>query len=231
VVAALHHVARLPRHVVAEVVEAEFVVRAVGDVGGVLLAAHRRGLARHDAAGGHAEGSEHAAHELRLVAREEVVDRDDVHAAAREGVEVGGRGGHEGLALTRLHLGDVAEVESGAAHELHVEVTKAEGAAARFAHRGERLGQQVVERLPVGIALAQLDGLVLELLVGERVESVFEGVDRRRVVLQPPEGSALADAEDLFQNRSHECSPVVVGRRVLRVEPRARSMSPYERPS
>ena len=48
-VAALHHVARLPRHVVAQVVEAELVVRAVRDVGGVLLAAHLGGLAGDDA--------------------------------------------------------------------------------------------------------------------------------------------------------------------------------------
>ena len=79
-VAALHHVLVLPRHVVAQVVEAELVVRAVGDVGGVLLAAHGRGLAGDDASGRHAERAEDAAHELGLVAREEVVDRDDVHA-------------------------------------------------------------------------------------------------------------------------------------------------------
>ncbi len=83
VVAALHHVARLPGHVVAQVVEAELVVGAVGDVGGVLLAALLRGLAGEDAAGRHAEGAEDAAHELGLVAGEVVVDRDDVHAAAR----------------------------------------------------------------------------------------------------------------------------------------------------
>ena len=82
VVAALHHVAGLPRHVVAQVVEAELVVRAVGDVGLVLLAALGRGLAGEDDAGGHAEGAEDAAHQLGLVAREVVVDRDDVHALA-----------------------------------------------------------------------------------------------------------------------------------------------------
>ena len=60
---------RLPGHVVAQVVEAELVVRAVGDVGGVLLAALGRGLAGQDAAGRHAEGAEDAAHELGLVAR------------------------------------------------------------------------------------------------------------------------------------------------------------------
>ena len=37
---------RLPRHVVAQVVEAELVVRAVGDVGGVLLAALARASGR-----------------------------------------------------------------------------------------------------------------------------------------------------------------------------------------
>ena len=128
VVTALHHVGRLPRHVVAQVVEAELVVGAVRDVGRVLLAAHRGGLPGHDASGRHAERAEDAAHELGLVAREEVVDRDDVHAAARERVQVGGGRGDEGLALTGLHLGDVAEVQGGAAHELHVEVTQAEGA-------------------------------------------------------------------------------------------------------
>ena len=79
---------------------------------------------------------------------------------AGDRVEVGGERRDEGLALTGLHLGDVAEVEGGATHELHVEVAHAEGALGRLAHGGERLGQQVVERLAVGVALAQLDGLV-----------------------------------------------------------------------
>ncbi len=55
VVAALHHVGGLPRHVVAKVVEAELVVRAVGDVGRVLLPALHGSLAGHDASGRHAE--------------------------------------------------------------------------------------------------------------------------------------------------------------------------------
>jgi hypothetical protein len=154
VVAALHHVLRLPGHVVAQVVEAELVVRAVGDVGGVLLAALLRVLAGEDASGRHAEGAEDATHELGLVAGEVVVDGDDVDATRRDRVEVGGRGRHEGLAFTRLHLGDVAEVERGAAHELHVEVAQAQRALGGLAHGGERLRQQVVERLPGGIALA-----------------------------------------------------------------------------
>ena len=71
-----------------------------------------------------------------------------------ERVEVGRQGRDERLALTGLHLGDVAQVQRGAAHDLDVEVALAEGALARLADRGERLGQEVVEGLAVGQALA-----------------------------------------------------------------------------
>ena len=52
VVAPLDAVARLPGQVVAQVVEAEFVVRPVGDVGLVFFAAFVGGLAGEDAASG-----------------------------------------------------------------------------------------------------------------------------------------------------------------------------------
>ncbi len=154
-----------------------------------------RGLAGEDDAGRHAEGAVDAAHQLGLVARQVVVDRDDVHALAGDGVEVGGGGRDEGLALTGLHLGDVAEVEGGATHELHVEVAEAEGALRRLAHGGERLGQQVVERLAGGVALAEGDGLVAQLVVGELLEALLEVVDGLRVVLEAlAEGGPLRRA-------------------------------------
>src|SRR5699024_4042196 len=48
-VSALDELIGRPRHVVAQIVEAEFVVRAVGDVCGVLFAALIRGHVRSDA--------------------------------------------------------------------------------------------------------------------------------------------------------------------------------------
>ena len=173
--AALDQLLGLPRHVVAQVVEAELVVRAVGDVGLVLQAPLLRGLPGEDHAGRHAEGAEHAAHQLRLVRGEEVVDRDDVDAAGRDRVQVGGHRRDEGLALAGLHLRDVAEVESGAAHDLHVEGPQTDGARGRLTDGGERLGQEVVERLPRGVPLAQLDRLGLQL-------------PRRRCAGSPPPG-------------------------------------------
>ena len=92
-----------------------------------------------------AEEAVDPAHPLGVAAGEVVVDRDDVHALAGERVEVGRQRRDQRLALTGLHLGDVAEVQRGAAHELHVVVALAERAPRGLADDGERLGQQVVE--------------------------------------------------------------------------------------
>ena len=107
---------------------------------------------------------------------EVVVDRDEVHAPAGERVQVGGQRRDEGLALARLHLGDPAEVQRGAAHDLHVEVALAEHPPAGLAHGREGLGEQVVEGVARSSSsvsalvdlLAELAGARAELVVGAR---------------------------------------------------------------
>ncbi len=126
VVAALHALLDRAGHVVAQVVEAELVVGAVGDVAGVGLAALVGAHLRQDHPDRQAEEVVDAAHHLRLVLREVVVDGDDVDALARQGVEVRRQHRDQGLALTGLHLGDVAEVERRGPHDLDVEGAQAE---------------------------------------------------------------------------------------------------------
>ena len=156
-------------HVVAEVVEAELVVGAIGDVAAVDLLPLGRFHLRLDRPHGHSQTPEERAHPLGVAAGQVVVDRDDVHALAFERVEIGGQGGDQRLALAGDHLGDVAAVEDHPAHELDVEVPHVEEPPARLAAGGERLGQQVVERLPVGQPAAKLDRLRLQLLIRERL--------------------------------------------------------------
>jgi hypothetical protein len=122
-VAALHELRLVERHVVAQVVETEFIVGAVRDVAQVLLATLGWSLAREDHTGGHAKRAINAPHELTLVFGQEVVGGDHVNAATRDCVQVCGRGCHKGFSFTGAHFGDVAEVQSGTTHELHVEVT------------------------------------------------------------------------------------------------------------
>ena len=144
-VAALDLVGELELHVVAEVVEAELVVGAVGDVGAVGFAALLVGEVVDDDADGEAEEAVDLAHPLGVALGEIVVDGDDVDAVAGEGVEVAGEGGDEGLAFAGLHLGDLALVEDHAADHLDVEVAHADDAAAGFADYGEGFGEDVVE--------------------------------------------------------------------------------------
>ena len=131
---------------------------------------------------------------------EVVVDGDEMHALAAEAVEVGGQRRHEGLALTGLHLGDPAEVQRRAAHQLDVEVALADDPGRRLAHDGEGLDQQVVELDPVLEALAELSRLRPQLVVGQLLELGLEGVDLGDHRLEGLELLAFAGAEDAVED-------------------------------
>ncbi len=212
VMAALHLVLDLELHVVAEVVEAELVVGAVGDVGAVGFAALVVGEVVDDDADGEAEEAVDLAHPLRVAFGEVVVDGDDVNAVAGEGVEIAGKSGDEGFAFTGLHLGDLAGVEDDTADHLHVEVTHLDGAFAGFADNGKGFGQDVVEGLLfggdalVGVrdafegggdSLAEFGGLGAELFVGEHLNRRLEVVNLLNERHEALDGAFVAGAKDL----------------------------------
>ena len=203
VVAALDTLLQAPGHVVAQVVEAEFVVGAVSDVGGVLLAALVRIHVRQDHADLEAEEPVHPAHPLGVVLGQVVVDGDHVHAAAGQRVQVARQHGRQGLALTGLHLGDVAEVQRAAAHELHVEMPLAEHPGGCFPHRGERLREQVVQGLAVCVPLLELVGHRPQLGVGQRLEVVLDRVDLADDGPELAQRLALASAKDVIDDDWH----------------------------
>ena len=149
-VPALDHVLQPVLHVVAQIVEAELVVGAVGDVAVVGLLALLVVEPVHDDADGQPEEVVDLAHPLGVALGEVVVDGDDMHAAAGERVEIDRQRRDQRLAFAGLHLGDLAFVQDHAADQLHVEMALAERALGRLAHGGEGRHQDVVERLAVG---------------------------------------------------------------------------------
>ena len=167
-VAALDDAVERDRHVVAQVVEAELGVRAVGDVGLV------RGLAPvevHvelglDVGDGHPEALVDALVPLGIALGEVVVDGDEVHALTEdapvmrldgwERVQVEREARDERLAFACLHLGDVALVQHDPAHHLDVEHALVGLPQARLTHGCERLEEKVVELLAVRQALPEL---------------------------------------------------------------------------
>ena len=68
-------------------------------------------------------------------------------------------------------------MQGRAAHELHVVVALADHPPGGLADHGERLDQQVVEVLAVVEPLAELGGLGLERVVGQRFDLGLERVD------------------------------------------------------
>ena len=187
--AALDHVLHPVLHVVAQIVEAELVIGAVGDVAVVGRLALGVVEAVHDHAGGQPEEAVDLAHPFGVALGEVVVDGDHVHAAAGERVEIDRKRRDQRLAFAGLHLGDAALVQDHAADELDVEMALAERALGRLAHGGEGRHQEIVERGAFGDLALEGLGARLELGVGERRDLAFQrvdGGDPRLITADPP---------------------------------------------
>jgi hypothetical protein len=147
-VTALHHVLERELHVVAQVVEAELVVGAVGDVRPVGLLALPIAEVVLDDADREPEEAVDPPHPVRVALGEIVVHGDDVDALHLERVEIARQRSDEGLPLARLHLGDLPAVQHHAADELDVEVAHPEDALARLAddREGSGRGRRAIRR-------------------------------------------------------------------------------------
>ena len=85
-VSALHHLLLVDSHVVAQVIEAQLVVCAVGDIGGIGRAALLAGQIVDDEADGQTQEAVDLAHPLRVALSQIIVDRDDMHALSGQRV-------------------------------------------------------------------------------------------------------------------------------------------------
>ena len=201
--AALHAVLETEREVVAQIIEAELVVRAVGDVGGVGEALLFLRLVALDHADREAQETVDRAHPVGIALREILVDGHDVHAAAGECIEVRGKGCDQRLALARAHLGDLALMQRDAADQLHVEMPHLDGAPSRFANERERLRQERIQVLIARVALLELGGLGAQRIVGQGGEVGVVGVrggDEGPVALQQPLVAAAENSGHQIRN-------------------------------
>ena len=198
--AALHFFRRMEDHVVAQVVEAEFVVGAVGDVRRIGRLLEVVAHLRHIDADGQAQEAVDPAHPVGIALGKVIVDGDDVYTAAGQRIQVRGQCGDQRLAFAGAHFGDLPVVQTHAADQLHVEMAHLQGALARFAHHGERLGHDRVECLALSDALLERRRLRLQLVVRQRGNRGLQRVDLcddLRVLLQKP---LVPAAEDLGKN-------------------------------
>ena len=173
----LDHLLAVELHVVAQIIEAELVVGAVGDVRVVGVPALEIGDVGDDHAHGEAEEAVDLAHPVGVALGEIIVDGNDVDALALERVEIDRQGRDQRLALAGAHLGDLAAVEDDSADQLNVVMALAERALRGLTDRREGFGKDVVESLAGREAFLEPGGLALELLVAQRLDGGLERVD------------------------------------------------------
>ena len=210
--------------VVAQVVETEFGVGAVGDVAVVLFAADGGRLVVQNAADGQPQELVNGAHPFAVTGGQVIVDGDQVDAAAGEGVQINRQRGDQGLAFTGRHFGNMGGVQRVAADELDVEgdhfppdgvvahddVGAAKAPAGVFDHR-EGLGQNLVQPAGQGRVVGDLRQFVLpgrgllaqdilRLLLKLRLE-VVDLLDQR---LQPFDLALVSRADEfLYDETNH----------------------------
>ena len=168
----------LELHVVSQVVETQFVVRRVCDVGQIRRAAGRFVNPMLNDSHPESQEIEDLPHPLRVALSQIVVHRDHMNALASKRVQIGRQRCNQRLAFTGFHFRDAALMQGDAADQLHVEMAHLEGALARLAPYGECLGQKGVQALPVFDTLLEFGGFELEFFVGEVRNRGLQFVDR-----------------------------------------------------
>ena len=121
VVLTLHQVVRRERHVVAQVVETELVVRPERNIGHISLAARFRiGLMSVDAI--HRQSVEliQRPHPFGVAARQVIVDGHHVHALPSQRVQEHGQRRHQRLTFAGRHFGDISFMQHDAAEKLAI---------------------------------------------------------------------------------------------------------------
>ena len=120
-VLALYHFLRTVYHVIAEIIETEFVVGTVNNIGIVGIAPGIAvGFVFVDAIHPQAEELEQRSVPFTIPAGQVIVHRNDVNPFTRQGIEVGRECTHEGFTFTRCHLGDLAGMQYITTDQLHI---------------------------------------------------------------------------------------------------------------
>ncbi len=132
-------------HVVAQIIETELVVRAVGHIRAVRRLPFLVGEPMDDDADREAEEAVNLAHPFRVAPRQVVVDGHDVHAFAFEGIQVHRQRGDQCFTLACFHFRDLAGVKNDAADKLDVEMPHYEDPFGRLSYHGKGFGQNVVK--------------------------------------------------------------------------------------
>ena len=120
--AALHAMRDVVLHVVAQVVESVFVVRAVGDIRAVRRTALRVIQVIYNDSHAHPEAAIERAHPFRVAPGQIIVYRDNVHSSPGQRIQHGRKSRNQRLPFSSFHFRDFAIVKNQSANQLHIKM-------------------------------------------------------------------------------------------------------------
>ena len=136
----LDHGFLIDHHVVPQIVKSKFVIGAVGDIAGISLPPLLGGKIVNNASHRKTQEPVDLTHPLGIAAGQIIIDGDDVYALALQCIQIGGKGGYQGLALAGLHFGDTALMQHHAAQQLYIVGAHVHRALGSLPYYGKGLG-------------------------------------------------------------------------------------------
>ena len=217
-------------HVVAQIIETELVVCAIGNITGIGRLALLHGQASDDHPRAEPQKGINLPHPLGVAPGQIIIDRDHMHAGAGQRIEAGRERGHQGLALARAHLGDIAVIERHAADQLHIKMPHAQHAPAGLAHQGKGLGQRLFELLAARDPQPQSLDAGRKVRLGKAPQIGCKRVDLPDGLVQALDDPVVSGAEEFVREvQDHaDCGAGYCGNAVLKArilaecEPRER---------
>src|SRR5215475_1993938 len=178
-VAALDAVSQVEFHVVAQIIEAELVVGAVGNIGAVSFTPFVIIQFVDNHANSEAEEVVDLAHPLGVAFGQIVVDGDDMNTASGQRIEINRQSGDQRFTFTGFHLGDLAFMQHHATDKLHVEVPHVEDPPTGLANYCKCLFENFVQN-------SFKHGIALRFVGGQRLFfGRFVGLSVRNPLLDP----------------------------------------------
>ena len=203
-VAPLGHLLERILHIVAQIIEAELIIGAVGDVGGIGGLALRVAQALLDDPRGHAEETVNGAHPLRVARRQIIVDCDNVNALSSQGIQIDRQGGHQCFALTCAHFSNRPGMQDHAAQKLHIKMPHAQRTFGRLANNRKGLHEEVIEGLAGRQTGPELLCFCGQRRVRELLHGRFQCVDCGNTLAQWLELAVVDRTKNLLGKGQHE---------------------------
>ena len=161
----LYLIAGAHGHIVAQVIEAKLIVGAESNIGVILTDFFRRRYGIANKTHGKSQKFVKFAHPLTIACGKVFINRNHMHAFARQGVQIYRAGGYQRFALAGAHLGNTAVMQRHAANQLHVKMAHTQNAAAGFTHYGIGFQHKIVNAGALRQAIFKIGRFGLQVII------------------------------------------------------------------